>query len=217
MKNSDVLPQKAFIFDFDGTIGDTFYTIIKLINKDPAAYGIDGIDPTEIPRLRGLSVKYLLKEFKVNLLKLPRYIRVLQKELSEELPNILPFPDILETALLLKEKGYFVAVVTSNTVENVEKFLKLNNAEDAFQKILAQPGYFNKSKSIKSLVREYNLNPDSTYYIGDEVRDILSARKAGIKVISVTWGFNSEEILKEMKPDILIHSAKSLLEIAEEE
>jgi hypothetical protein len=32
-------------------------------------------------------------------------------------------------------------------------------------------------------------------YVGDEVRDIQAAHKAGVAVAAVTWGFNSRDLL----------------------
>jgi phosphoglycolate phosphatase-like HAD superfamily hydrolase len=34
-------------------------------------------------------------------------------------------------------------------------------------------------------------------YVGDEVRDIEAARKSGINCISVSWGFNTKELLQK--------------------
>ena len=39
------------------------------------------------------------------------------------------------------------------------------------------------------------LGRDEVVYIGDEARDIDAAQKVGIPIISVTWGFNSSDVL----------------------
>jgi len=38
-------------------------------------------------------------------------------------------------------------------------------------------------------------------YIGDEIRDVHAAQKAGVESGTVTWGFNSQELLSSANPD----------------
>jgi len=48
-------------------------------------------------------------------------------------------------------------------------------------------------------------------YVGDEIRDIRAARKVGIAVAAVTWGFNSQEALAAENPDFLVDSPEKFL------
>lgn len=41
--------------------------------------------------------------------------------------------------------------------------------------------------------------------MGDEHRDIVACKKAGIKVIWVGWGFDAEEVVKAAKPDFMVY------------
>nr|WP_232826105.1 HAD hydrolase-like protein [Cyanothece sp. BG0011] len=50
-------------------------------------------------------------------------------------------------------------------------------------------------------------------YIGDETRDINSAKKSHVKSVGVTWGFNSSEALEKEKPDFLINHPHELITI----
>ena len=60
-------------------------------------------------------------------------------------------------------------------------------------------------------MKKFRLNKENIIYIADEIRDIDACRKAGIKIISVCWGFNSKaalsvknaEYLAEIPADIL--------------
>ena len=49
--------------------------------------------------------------------------------------------------------------------------------------------------------------------MGDEIRDIDAAKKTGIKVIAVGWGFNSQEALAAQNPNFLIERPQELIEI----
>jgi phosphoglycolate phosphatase-like HAD superfamily hydrolase len=41
-------------------------------------------------------------------------------------------------------------------------------------------------------------------YVGDEERDVVAARQAGVDIAAVTWGYNSPELLAVQEPDYLI-------------
>jgi phosphoglycolate phosphatase-like HAD superfamily hydrolase len=47
-------------------------------------------------------------------------------------------------------------------------------------------------------------------YVGDEVRDIVAARKAGVDVAAVSWGYNTREVLAKHEPDYLIERPELL-------
>ncbi|MBC8014963.1 MAG: hypothetical protein H7X79_04380, partial [Sporomusaceae bacterium] len=52
-----------------------------------------------------------------------------------------------------------------------------------------------------------------TIYIGDEVRDVISCKKVSIKVIAVTWGYDSLDYLLENKPDFIANKPEEILNI----
>ncbi len=62
-------------------------------------------------------------------------------------------------------------------------------------------------------MRKKQLTPEEIIYVGDETRDIDASKKINIKVIAVSWGFNSGEALSRHKPDFLIHQPSELIEV----
>jgi phosphoglycolate phosphatase-like HAD superfamily hydrolase len=71
---------------------------------------------------------------------------------------------------------------------------------------------FGKGRVIQRLLRRHHLNPEDVIYVGDETKDIEAARKIGIKVISVSWGYNSSQALAAEHPDFLIYRPEELLQ-----
>ena len=59
-------------------------------------------------------------------------------------------------------------------------------------------------------LEQLEISKENAVYIGDSEVDIQTARNAGLKVVSVTWGFRDEEQLKELEPDWLIHRPEEL-------
>ena len=66
---------------------------------------------------------------------------------------------------------------------------------------------------MNNILRQKQLKTQDVIYVGDETRDIEASKKAHIKVVSVTWGFNSEKALVKQNPDFLIHHPLELVEV----
>jgi phosphoglycolate phosphatase-like HAD superfamily hydrolase len=86
-----------------------------------------------------------------------------------------------------------------------------NNISTVWEEIIGDIGLFGKSKSIKKLLRKNGYNRAEVVYIGDETRDIAAAKKAGVKSMAVSWGFNSKDVLASSNPDVLLEQPKDLL------
>jgi phosphoglycolate phosphatase len=57
------------------------------------------------------------------------------------------------------------------------------------------------------------MQKNDVVYIGDEYRDILACKKSKIKIISVTWGFDSRDLLVSGNPDFIVDSPVELLNV----
>ena len=113
----------------------------------------------------------------------------------------------------LKGSNLKLVLLTSNTKSFVEKFFQKENMENIFDEVYFKSGIFSKHLLIKKIAKRNKINKEEILIVGDEVRDIEAAKKAKIKIISVTWGYNSKEILREYKPDFLVSKPKEILEI----
>ena len=60
---------------------------------------------------------------------------------------------------------------------------------------------FGKAAKIDRLMRRHEIAPERFLLVGDEMRDIDAARKAGVQVGSVAWGYNHVDALRERGPD----------------
>jgi phosphoglycolate phosphatase len=104
----------------------------------------------------------------------------------------------------LHDDGCQLFVISSNSEENVKRFLKRHDLLKYFSDVQGSAGLLNKSRGIKRLLKKINAKPDRTYYIGDEARDIEAARKAGVHSIAVSWGYNNIKVLAEHKPNVMV-------------
>lgn len=205
---------KNIIFDFDGVLADTFPFAVKAameINEDLKLLSAEKIRPEEF---RSLDIEDFVRELKISKIKLLFFLFKYRKKLQKEIENTPTFNDLSPTLQKLKSKGIKLGIVTSNQKRIVQKFLNLNNLE-VFDFIFSTISVFHKEKPLISSLKKYILKKEETIYVGDETRDIRAARLAGIKVASVTWGYNFESKLAEYKPDFIINRPQDLLNLIE--
>lgn len=202
----------TLLFDFDGTIGDTLEVIRQLAHKWIPGEKLDILADHKLEDLRGKSAIDAVQSIGIPMFKLPVILGWIQSRLYRSMNDIDIFPHMADTLQTL-HTTHTMGIVTSNSRANVELFLKKNNLHDVFSFVHSGKSIFGKHLILKRVLKEYNFHPEKTMYIGDEVRDIDAAHKAGLRVISVTWGFNTTKILRKNNPDFLVHTPKELLEL----
>ena len=198
------------IFDFDGTICDSVDVYINLANTFFKKIGKREITIDEVKKKGTLE---LLKELRIKKIYLPFIVIFVRLRMAKVIPSLKPFPNL---AGVLEElsKNHTLGIVTSNSTSNVRSFLKNNSLDEYFTFVYSSTNYFDKKGRIAKALVEHNLEFEDSYFIGDETRDMTSAKLGGLKTIAVTWGTEGEKLLKKAKPDFIINSPKELLLIA---
>jgi phosphoglycolate phosphatase-like HAD superfamily hydrolase len=91
--------------------------------------------------------------------------------------------------------------------------LEIQGLRELFSFIYSGTALFGKHKVLRKFLRKNNLAPEDVIYVGDETRDIEASMKIRIKVVAVSWGFNSAQALAAQNPDFLIHHPRELVEV----
>lgn len=194
---------KYIVFDFDGTIADTFHEIKQIVKKE-----FDMSDKF-FDLLKKEGVWKVIKKSDIPIRKLPEFVYVILSKLRNK-KDIKLFPGMIALFGKLKKK-YKIGIVSSNSEENISDVLKKHGIEGFFDFVYSDSSIFGKHLVLKKMCKKYKINPKEIIYVGDEDRDIIAARKVGIKVVAVTWGFNSEERLIDEKPDYLVRKPREII------
>jgi len=196
MINSDYV-----ILDFDGTIADTLELAIGIYNRIAPEYNYSPVGETERELFRTKKPQELLKTYGISKLKLLTMLLRIRKELSRHVPEIKPVEGMEAALREISDAGYRLGILTSNSVENVRKFLDINSLSALFDFIHSGRSLFGKDRVIRKLLNHEQLSAGRVVYIGDETRDIEASRAAGIAVIAVSWGLNRRDLLASLSPD----------------
>lgn len=208
------MPISTIIFDFDGTIADTLPVIVRLFNSRAKEFGFDKLSTVDIETLRRMKISEIISKYGLTLIKVPYIVGKIKKELNSQIERVKLFDQMKETLYFLNKNKYNLGILSSNSKENIEKFLKSKDLE-LFNFIYSENNLFGKDKALINLLQKNKINPDKTIYVGDEVRDIDACKEANLKIISVSWGFNKREILEKNKPDYLIDSPEEIVKIVQ--
>ncbi len=206
------MKNKVVIFDFDGTIANTLDSIIEIMNNLSDEFGFRKIKDGDIEYLRGKKPREILKHLGISLFKLPFVVRKARRAINSHIALLPPSVDLLPTLKLLKQNNCKIGIVTTNIEENVRKFLHANNL-DQFDIFYTTKKVFGKDKTISKIIRDMKIEKSDVYFIGDEIRDIEAGKKAGVRTIAVSWGYNTAEALKKERPDYLVDSTGDLEKI----
>lgn len=203
----------TIIFDFDGTLADTLGMVIDIINSVADKLGFAKISPHDLPILRTLTTRELLKKFSIPLWKVPFIDRKVKKIFRERLDAVTVFEGIPSILSDLKQRGMRLGIVTSNEKSSVQAVLRRYQISDVLDFILSSRSIFGKGRVLKKVLRDQRLDKSRVLYVGDEIRDIEAAREAGIKVGAVSWGYNTREALMSRNPDFLADHPRELVAI----
>ena len=200
---------KHVVFDFDGTIADTTPLIPEIANEVLRHFDKPILTETEFERYRSMGFKYAVKGLGIKWREIPKYAIAAQKIMSSKL-NTVSLCDNVKELLEHLSENYTTSIISLNSKENIEQVIKNHNI-DTIEKVFSTKGKASKKKVQKKYLKEFNINKHEMLYIGDELGDIKACRKNDIKVIAVTWGYDSRELLSSGNPDYLVDNP---LEIA---
>jgi phosphoglycolate phosphatase len=187
------------IFDFDGTLADSAHWMIRTLNEIAGQFGLRRVSDEEVQMLRGRSNTEIVRYLGVPLWKLPRIASEMQRRVAANAEQIKLFDGVNDLLRTLDERGVHLAIVSSNSEDNVRRILGAENAAriDAFD---CNAAMFGKARKLRSVIKRLGATAQTTLYVGDETRDIEAAREISVASGAVTWGYANSDILTRFAP-----------------
>jgi phosphoglycolate phosphatase len=205
-------PPKLVIFDFDGTIADTFDAGVRILNKLAGEFGFRPLHPNDLEKARDMRTHQLVRFLGVPARKMSRIARRGSEELHSCIQSIQPLRGMPEALRELRGLGYSLGIITSNTELNVNIFLR-NHGLELFDFVRCSSKLLGKARMIRSVIRRQHVHAVDILFVGDETRDIEACQKVGIRIAAVTWGYNSRRSLVAMKPDFVFDDPQELVSL----
>lgn len=204
------MPYKLAIFDLDGTLSDSFPWFLRIVNTVADRHGFRRIADHEIETVRGKSSREIVRFFQVPAWKLPLIARDMRRMKGEQLDGIPLFPGVDRLLQALAARGIVTAMVSSDSEENVRRALGPDNAQ-LITHYACGASLFGKAPKFRRVLKMAGVAAADAICIGDEVRDIEAARRAGIAFGAVSWGYASVPALQALAPDAMFASMDDMI------
>jgi phosphoglycolate phosphatase-like HAD superfamily hydrolase len=203
--------DKTIIFDFDGTLADTFSLVVDV------SYEIAGnskrLPPGQIEPLRQLPLLKAVRALGISWWQIPKLTLLTRRRMFSRIREVPVFPGVAEALHGLDMAGYKMCVLTSNHRRNAQSMLRAHGLEQYFSDIVSVPygNVFFKIYGLRKLVHRNHLKAENCFYVGNEVLDLHAAERSGMRAIATTWGGHDREELAATEPFAIIDKPEELL------
>ena len=126
-----------------------------------------------------------------------------------------------EIIIKLYEKGYYLGIISNNSIRNVEYILKREGIKKYFKKVVISEEVKERKPNLKVYMKAFEEIPKDEYnkivFVSDELlEDLLGVKILGVKTVWYEQTINNKWKKKEdilIEPDYKIKSMKELLNI----
>lgn len=208
---------KGFIFDLDGTAANTLGDLKTAMNEMLAANGLPQRDDNDIlTAINYGSMKFVELSLPEQYRNDEEFVTLRHREYTacydrHYADTTCLYPGVAETVYKLKSLGYKLAILSNKQhSHSVDITNKLFN-RDTFDIVLGQTELPQKPDPTAAFViaGRLDLRPSEFIYVGDSHIDMITATRAGMCPVGVSWGYRPPPVLLE-------HGAKIIIEKPEE-
>lgn len=194
--------KKAVVFDFDGTLSNSFPLVAGKITEAIATFRKEELTEEENnsiygPTEEGIILKLIKDKGEAKECFL-RYLDLYNEYHEELLPDFIP--GIRELLEELNKRNIPVFLLTGRSKESTMITLTKFNAFKYFKAIYTGGLYGEvKEELLNELASIHHYNKEDLVYIGDSLHDVPQCRRANVDIISVSYAnTDSYEKLEEI-------------------
>lgn len=211
---------KAIIFDLDGTLADTIYSILDAIRPVFNEHNLPERNYDDVSHALGWNVYVLIQRLLPEKYANDReFIESIVKKYNAAYDNTylsaVLFDGVAEAIRELKRRGYRLAVLSNKTdryVKNIVSKLFPDGEITIAQGVTELPPKPDPT-APRLIAEQLGVTPEECAFVGDSNVDVQTGINSGMRPIAVSWGYCERDTLVGAGPEILINSAEELLEI----
>ena len=203
-------------FDLDGTLVKSDKTIYKATLATLRHLSIKGDIPEQkFNKMIGLHFVDIFNEFNLDVPDFEKFIGIYKKIYFDFIDDSKLYNNVEDVLFSLKnDKDIKLSLLTTKGQDQAERIIKYFNLDNHFDFIMGRREGIAHKPSAEPLLficNELEIDIKDTMIIGDTELDILCGKNAGAITCGVTYGYRTEESLKENDPDYLINDFDEII------
>jgi len=211
--------KPLILFDFDGTLADTAPDLAAAANAQRTAKGMEPLPLEALRHMASHGARGLLGVALGLKPDDPDYEAAKQAFLAEYERNIsvhtVLFPGVEQLLATLQERGVPWGIVTNKVTRLALPLVKhLDLHEASVVTVCGDTTAYYKPhpEPLLHAARVAGYAPEDCIYVGDDLRDIVAGKAAGMKTIAVGYGYTGDgDAVEAWGADELVRTAEELL------
>lgn len=200
------------LFDLDGTLAQSLEVGLDTMNLIRFFFGYQKLSHDD-PSLRQKSgIEFVRDVLKLSIPQFAIWMQMMKGLMSMQagqIPVYAGWREIIKNHLAKNTLG----IVTSSSKRYTQTILKNADLND-FKILETGVGYLRKDRVLKKILTTQKTAPSHALYVGDELRDLVAAHKAGIPFLAVSWGKDEAGVFEKstLKPRGVLNTPEDLLD-----
>lgn len=203
------LPARAVLFDWDGTLLNSYASDTRAYLTMFRAIGVDW-GPQELARHYSPNWYRVYRAARIPRTRWDEADRLWTIAYAQETPNLLPGARRIIKAL---QSDFHLGIVTSGNRRRVRKQLRDFELAHYFSACVCNEDAPKKKPHpapLQLALERLGTDPEDCVYVGDTAEDIEMARRAGVRAIGVFGPFPTAARIRAASPDMLLRSIGDL-------
>ncbi len=212
----DLKNIKGIIFDLDGTLLDTLEDLTDAVNHVMRQFSLETKTIDQVRSYVGNGVVNLMEQCVPGADTHAQFSEILYAFMDYYEKNCdhktKPYDGILALIEKLHSEGRQLGIV-SNKFDRAVKELNRQYFHSWIDFAVGVTDAHHRKPApdmVYACIEQMHLKPEEVVFIGDSEVDLKTAQNAGIKCISVLWGFRSLDVLQEYGATQIVSSVEEL-------
>lgn len=211
------MPIRAALFDFDGTLADSFSAITASTNHVRVSYGLPPLPEAAVRRHVGLGLAYLMQMLVPGADPDEAVTRYRQHHRTVMLTHTALMPGVAETISELHRRGLRLGVCSNKSVAFTRELVVGLGLGGEFACVLGPEDVGGIPKPDPAMLVEglarVGVAAGEAVYVGDMAVDVYTARAAGVAVWLVPGGAVGVEAAGAAGADRVLGGFADLLDL----
>ena len=207
---------QLLIFDWDGTLVDSIGRIVDSMRYAAQGCELPARSDTQIKGIIGLGLPEAIASLYPAFVDADQQARFRQHYTEhyltlEHQPSRL-FPGVSEALEAFRRQGFQLAVATGKSRAGLDRVLQGQGWIDYFDITRCADETASKPAPlmIEEILAHCGVGPEQALMVGDSTFDLEMANRAGVDAVAVTYGAQSEAVLRQSSPRWVIEHFSEL-------